>query len=217
MNWEIAIFNGLVTGGAETGSSRTLDNKFAISGRVFRYPTGKWVPAALADFEGHCQPATRFGVGFANSGIDKFGTTEFQAVRVVDSGKRLSTLFDQLPPKVTAYTVNLFAVDASIKYRGWSSPWECYFRNIGGFQGASIPDLFDHGFWFQTGKFIVPHKLQLLAFTNQSADEVAGGFAWYFREQYSRRVCDMTRLNSAPTSSSSLGIDPGDCGILYRT
>ena len=230
MNWEVAVFNGLVTGGAETGSSGTLDNNFAYSGRLFWYPTGKWGPGELADFEGHCQPATRFGMGFANSGIDKFGTTEFQAVRVVDSGKRLSTLLEQLPTEVTEYTVNLFAVDASIKYRGWSTTLEYYFRNIGGFQGASIPDLFDHGFWFQTGKFIVPDKLQWLArwsrvmgnsgtlgVTNQSSDEVAGGFAWYFREQHSKLVFDMTRLNGAPISSSSLGIDPGDSGILYRT
>ncbi|MDG2014306.1 MAG: hypothetical protein P8J33_12430 [Pirellulaceae bacterium] len=230
LNWEVAVFNGLVTGGAETGSSGTLDNNFAYSGRVFWYPTGEWGIGELADFEWHCEPATRFGMGFANSAIDEFGTTEYDAVRVVDSGEPLSTLLGELPTDVTAYTVNLFALDASIKYRGWSTTLEYYFRNIGGFQGAALPDLFDHGFWFQTGKFIIPDKLQLLArwsrvmgnsgtlgVANESSDEVAGGLAWYFREQHSKIVCDMTRLNGAPISSSSLGIQPGDSGVLFRT
>ena len=31
-DWELAVFNGLVTGGAETGSSGALDNNFAYSG-----------------------------------------------------------------------------------------------------------------------------------------------------------------------------------------
>ena len=30
LDWEIAVFNGLVTGGAETGSSGELDDNFAL-------------------------------------------------------------------------------------------------------------------------------------------------------------------------------------------
>jgi hypothetical protein len=33
--WETAIFNGLVTGGAETGSSGSLEDNFAYSARIF--------------------------------------------------------------------------------------------------------------------------------------------------------------------------------------
>ena len=35
LDWEVAIFNGLVTGGAATGSAGTLDSNFAFSARAF--------------------------------------------------------------------------------------------------------------------------------------------------------------------------------------
>jgi hypothetical protein len=227
INWELAIFNGLVTGGSETGSSGDLDDNFAYSGRVYWYPTGEWGQGQLADFDGHCHLATRVGAGFANSAINRIGTTEFNTLRVVDSG---STLASILPAAVDEYTVNLFSIDASFKYRGWSLTTEYYFRQIYDFQGAALPDLFDHGMWFQLGKFIVPGKCQLLSrwswvdgnsgtlgITNQSAAEVAGGFAWYFRDQTAKFVFDATYLNGAPINSSALDISPGDIGWLLRT
>ncbi len=80
MDWEVAIFNGLVTGGAETGSSGDLDKNFAYSARLFAYPTGDWGQGELADFEWHRKPATRIGAAFANSTINRIGSTEFQSL-----------------------------------------------------------------------------------------------------------------------------------------
>jgi hypothetical protein len=227
LNWETAIFNGLVTGGAETGSAGTLDNNFAWSMRLEAFPSGEWGKGSLADFDGHCRLATRVGLGVASSLIDRRGTTEFQSVRVVDSGERLSNL---LPASVREYAVDLYSVDASLKYLGWSATLEYYFRNIGSFEGADLPDLYDHGFWLQCGKFVVPGKLQVLArwsrvvgnsgtlgVDRQSADEVAGGLAWYFRDQSAKLVVDATDLNGAPINSSALDMAPGDSGWLYRT
>ncbi len=225
--WELAVFNGLVTGGAETGSSGTLDNNFAYSGRVFVYPAGDWGRGELADFEIHQQLATRVGAGFANSTISRDGETEFSRIRVNDSGAQLSSL---LPMSVDEYTVNLFAIDASAKYRGWSFTYEYYFRTTNDFQGADLPDLFDHGFWLQIGKFVIPEKLELLSrwsrvdgnsgtlgMANQSAEEIAGGLVWYFREQNAKFTLDATFLDGAPISADSLDIRPGDSGLLYRT
>ena len=90
LNWETAIFNGLVTGGAETGSSGTLDNNFAYSARLFAFPTGDWGTGSLADFDWHDTLATRVGAAFAGSTIDRVGATEFNSIRVVDSGERLT-------------------------------------------------------------------------------------------------------------------------------
>jgi hypothetical protein len=227
LNWEVAIFNGLVTGGAETGSSGTLDNNFAYSARIHTFPTGEWGRGSLADFDWHDTLATRIGAGFANSTIDRSGRTEFESLRVVDSGARLSTL---LPPAVEEYTVSIYSVDASCKFCGWSATIEYYFRNVNDFRGAAIPNLFDHGFWLQLGKFIVYERLQLLArwsrvvgnsgtlgMENLSADEVAGGIVWYFRDQHAKLVVDVTYLNGAPISSSALDIAPGDIGWLLRS
>jgi hypothetical protein len=227
LHFEAAIFNGLVTGGAETGSAGKLDDNFAYATRVYAFPIGEWSSGALADFEGHETLATRVGAAYAGTTIDRRGPAEFDAIRVVDSGGRLSGL---LPLSVNQYDVSMFCIDASHKYRGWSMTTEYYFRNISGFHGADIPDLFDHGFWLQVGKFVVPDKVQLLArwsrvvgtsgslgAADQSADERALGFVWYMRRRYARLTCDLTYLNGAPINSSALDMSPGDKGWLFRT
>jgi hypothetical protein len=224
---EAAVFNGLVTGGAETGSAGKLDDNFAYAARLYAFPIGEWGTGALADFDWHETLATRMGAAYAGTRNDRRGPVEFDSIRVVDSGQRLSSL---LPPAVSQYDVDLFCVDASHKYRGWSVTTEYYFRNISGFRGDTVPDLFDHGFWLQVGKFVVPEKMQLLArwsrvvgksgtlgVESQSSDERAVGFVWYFRRRYARITCDATYLDGAPISSSALDIFPGDKGWLFRT
>ncbi|MDG2219888.1 MAG: hypothetical protein P8L85_00810 [Rubripirellula sp.] len=230
IKWELAIFNGLVTGGAETGSSGSLDGNFAYSGRLFALPIGDWGNSHLADFECHQQLAMRVGGGFAFSEIDRSGTTEFSRLRVVDSGARLVDLFSNASLNVNSYEVSLFAVDASWKYRGWSSTIEYYFRNIKNFRGAEVPTLFDHGFWLQLGKFVVPRKIQLAArwsrvdgnsgsigVDNQSSEEIAGSFTWHIRENHSKVVIDAAYLDGAPVSSDALDLSPGDRGWLFRS
>lgn len=229
-HWEVALFNGLVTGGAETGSAGSLDNNFAYSGRLFIYPTGDWGQDGPADLTWHERLATRMGMGVAHSTIDRLGNDEFDSLRVVDTGERLSNLLDDtLPTEIDEYTANLFAVDGSLKYRGCSVTLEYYFRNINDFEGAVLPDLYDHGYWLQFGKFAVPRKLQFLARWSRvvgnsgtlggadlSSDEYATGVVWYIREQHAKLTFDLTYLNGAPINSSALDITPGDLGVLYR-
>jgi hypothetical protein len=227
VHWEVALFNGLVTGGAETGSSGTLDENFAYSGRIFTFPTGDWGEESHADFKGHDTLASRIGAGFANSTIDRSGSTEFSSLRVVDSGLQLSNL---LPFNVKEYDTYIYSLDAACKHQGWSATMEYYFRSIQSFHGAEVPNLFDHGFWLQFGKFIIPKKLQLitrwsrvvgnsgtLGINNQSSEEIAGGFVWYLRNQHSKITVDATHLNGAPINSSALDISPGDSGWLFRS
>lgn len=226
VHWEFALFNGLVTGGAETGSSGALDDNFATSVRVYGYPIGDWGASQLADLEEHESLAARVGGGFASSKINDSGFTEFDSSRVVDSGQTLASL---LPLAVDQYTVSLWAVDASFKLRGWSLTYEYYFRNISQFQGAAIPDLFDHGFWLQAGKFVCPERLELVArwsrvqgtsgtlgVRSESTEEVAGGFVWYVRGQHAKWTLDITHVNGSPINSQSLDITPGNAGWLFR-
>jgi len=227
LTWETSLFNGFVTGGAETGSFGTLDENFAYSARIFAFPTGDWGTGTLADLDWHETLATRVGAAYAGTTVDRVGATEFNMIRVVDSGNRLGNL---LPAAVDEYHVDTFCVDASCKYRGWSVTSEYYFRNISGFQGAELPGLFDHGLWLQVGKFVVPRKLELLSrwsrvvgtsgtlgAEHQSADEIAGGCIWYFREQHAKLTVDATWVNGAPINSSALDISPGAIGWLVRT
>ncbi len=228
IHWELAMFNGLVTGGAETGSSGTLDNNNAFSGRMFLYPSGDWGPGQLADFRIHQSLASRVGAAFAVTTIDRAGSTEFASLRTVDSGRQLSTL---LPSDVESYSVAQYSLDASLKFRGYSVTGEYYFRNVNGFRGTStyISDLFDHGFWLQCGKFVIPRKLELLSrwsrvtgssgtlgATDLSSDEIAAGSVWYFHEQNLKLTTDATYLNGAAINSSALDIDAGNMGWLFR-
>lgn len=226
-DWEVAVFNGLVTGGAETGSSGALDDNFAYSGRVFVYPIGDWGEFELADFEWHESLAVRAGTGFASSRINRRGRTEFDSIRVVASGQLLSSI---LPADVEQYVVNLWAVDTSFKYRGWSFTTEYYFRQIDSFLGDSVPQLFDHGLWLQVGKFICPERFEILArwsrvmgnsgtlgVTDESTEEIAGGVVWYGRGQNAKWTFDATYLNGAPIDSASLDISPGNTGWLFRS
>lgn len=226
--WETAIFNGLVTGGAETGSSGSLDDNFAYSTRVYGVPVGQWGTGELADFDGHDSLAMRVGFGFASSEIDRSGSTEFSSLRVVDTGSTLSSI---LPTGVGSYSVSLFSVDTSFKFRGWSTTLEYYFRTVHDFKGfTTVPDLFDQGLWLQLGYFVVPRKLQLLTRWSRvdgnsgtlggddlSSEEVAGGLAWYFRDQHAKFVADLTYLDGAPINSAALDVNPGDRGWLVRT
>lgn len=227
LQWEVAVFNGLVTGGAETGSSGSLDTNFAYSGHVFAYPIGEWGDSGLADLGYHKTPAVRAGAGFASTTIEKSGRTEFDRIRVVDSGATLASI---LPPEVEAYSVSLFSIDASLKFRGLSFTTEYYFRNTGGFKGTALPLLFDRGFWMQAGYFVIPEKVELLArwsrvngnsgtlgVTTESFDEVAGGLVWYINGQHAKFTLDVTHLNGAPIDSASLDIAPGDIGWLFRS
>ncbi len=227
LHWEAALFNGLVTGGAETGSSGQLDNNPAFSIRLTSFPTGKWGENDLADLQYHEQLATRIGTGFAVSTIDRSGSTEFSEPLVVDSGQPLANI---LPASADSYTVTLYSLDASLKYRGWSLTGEYYFRNVTDIRGATLPSLFDHGMWLEAGYFIVPHQWQLLSRwsrvqgnsgtlggRDQSSEEVAAGIVRYFRQQHIKLTVDATHLNGASINSASLDIGPGDSGWLYRT
>lgn len=227
LDWETAVFNGLVTGGAETGSSGSLDNNFAYSARVFSYPIGQWGNAGPADLSYHVRPAMRAGAAFAFTTLESSGETEFNEIRVVDSGATLASI---LPETVTAYRVALYAVDAGWKFRGLSVTMEYYIRYVDAFRGAAIPGLLDHGIWLQLGRFIIPGKLELLArwsrvdgnsgtlgVTNQSSEEVAGGLVWYFNGQHAKATLDVTHLDGAPIDSAALDIAPGDLGWLFRS
>ncbi|TWU66231.1 porin [Crateriforma conspicua] len=226
-HWDVAIFNGLVTGGAETGSSGNLDDNFAFSLRLHTFPTGDWGPTTLADLEHHDDLATRIGFGVATTRINRSGSTEFTRLRVIDSGLRLS---DLLPVDVNDYGVALFATDVSTKFRGWSTTLEYYFRTIGNFSGSQSEDLFDHGLWLQIGKFVIPHRMELvtrwshltgdsgtLGRQNQSAEEIAAAMVWYLRQQHCKWVTDVTYVDGAPIDSAALDLAPGNAGWLFRS
>lgn len=95
IHWEMAIFNGFVTGGAETGSSGDLDDNFAYSGRLSAYPIGDWGASELADFEWHERLAMRVGCAVADTTINRAGVDGVQ--HIASRGFRRHVGFDSAP------------------------------------------------------------------------------------------------------------------------
>ena len=225
--WESAVFNGLVTGGAETGAAGSLDNNFAFSTRLAGYFGGDWGEDDLCDYDWHPTPVWRVGSAMAVSRIDRVGATEFGSLRVVDSGQSLASL---LSPAISEYLVNMYSLDASVKVRGLSVSHEYYFRRIGDFVGAPQSSLFDHGFNLQSGYFVIPQRLEAigrwsrvtgtsgtLGGESRSSDERSAGLVWYFRRHSAKLTFDATYLDGAPIDSFSLDVRRGMQGWLART
>ena len=227
LQWEVALHNGFQNSGMQPGRRGQLDRNPGISGRVEMRAIGEWGSDGEPDLNQHRNPAFKVGAGFAFTRVHADGASEFDRFRAVDSGDTISSI---LPPGANAYSNTMFAIDGNYKCNGWSMLGEYYFRTIGDVSGASVTALFDHGFLLQSGCFLIPEKLEIIArysrisgdsgtlgATVESADEVAGGLAWYIRGQDLKLIFDATHLNGSPLRDTSLNILPGDDGMLYRT
>jgi hypothetical protein len=64
---------------------------------------------------------------------------------------------------------------------------------------------------------VSPNSTSSVSLKDQSSDEIAGGVAWYFRDQNAKLVVDATWLDGAPINSSAMDISPGAIGWLVRT
>jgi hypothetical protein len=226
INWEFALTNGIRSNNARPNRVGDIDTNLGISGRIYSDVLGEWGSDYESDIAWHEELAIRLGAGFAFSHED-VGPVEATRQRVTDSGAPLTSL---LPAGVSAYNVSLFAMSADFRYRGWSLSTEYYLRNLSSFSGGSIPDLFDHGFVAQAGSFIVPKKVELftrwsrivgdsgtLGAGDQSADEVAGGVAWWIKGRNLKLLFDVSRVNGTPINDSAVGFRPRDSGTLFRT
>lgn len=227
-HWELALTNGIRTNGVRPNRAGDIDRNLGISGRVYSDVLGKWGSDYESDIAWHEELAVRLGAGFAFSREDiSDGPVEASRQRVVDSGATLTSI---LPGGTDAYNVTLFALSADFRWQGWSLSTEYYFRTLSHFSGASVADLFDHGFVMQSGYFVVPKKFEVfsrwsriagdsgtLGSTDQSADEIAGGVAWWIKGRNLKLLFDVTQVNGTPINDSALGFRPGDDGLLYRT
>lgn len=228
LNFETALFNGFRTGSASTNRENgELDRNFGWSLRSYTDLLSDFGDDGEPDLSRHAIPALRLGGGLAYTRVDEQGTTEFSRQVVVDSGAKLASI---LPVGVSAYDVWLYTVDAHLKCHGFSIIVDYYWRHITRFRGGSVPSLFDDGFVLQTGYFLIPETLELLfrwsriagdsgtlGLVGQSSDEVAGGFAWYFRGHNAKLVFDATHHNGAPIGASRIDTLAGDIGWLFRT
>lgn len=225
--YRVMLANGFNTTDLEPDD---VDMQFAYSGSM-------WVHCGdfgqgYSDLEWHRRPAAQLGHSFtfaSSSGRDAAGAplSEQNFVRLSD-GTRL-TQVGALAPGVTVhhFDIYLYAVDAAFKYRGFSFNSEFFFRWLQSIRGNGplpLTQMYDHGFYAESGYFLVPKRFEIIGRVSQvfgefgDAQEYAGGFNWFLNGTHNLKITfDVTKLNQCPVSNSSPNLRAGDDGLLFRT
>lgn len=224
--FEVALINGINSGRDATISAEDLDRNFAWSGRASIDPLGPFT-AGESDLSWSPESILRLGAGVAGTMLDREGNVEFARPRVVASGRSLNEL---LPNTVDSYDFLMFTIDSHWKVRGFSFIAEYHWRTLYNFSDGSVPTLADTGLVLQTGYFVIPEKLEILARWSkitgdsgtlgnefQTTNEIGTGFAWFIRNQDVKFTVDLSWIDGVPINSPRLSLLPGDEGLLLRS
>jgi hypothetical protein len=187
-----------------------------------------------SDIENHQSPSTRLGLNLALSHEANQGTGPIGLSNPEDTILRLSDgtpLFrpGALGPGVALVStaVQLWTIDAAIKYRGLGVSGEYFFRWLDGFKefGGRSPHqtIFDQGGLLQAGFFLMPSKLETYARTSfvtgpfGSGNEVGGGLNWYVNGTRDwRMTVEVLRIDHSPAQNFLTGYRAGESGTLLQ-
>jgi hypothetical protein len=223
-HYELMVGQGYNTEGLTPAE---LGNNFALAASAWWDAVGSYGPARPTDFEFHEDLAVRLGSSWVSS---KEGTPgrqleETDFLRLTD-GTRLTETGALAPgATVRAFDVTLVAVDAALKYRGWSVNSEFFWRSITNLKAnLPVPGVgLQHGFYVEGGCFVLPQQLEFntqIAFVGGkqgSSTSYAAGFSYYPRlSQYLKLTVDATKIDGSPVNSTGADILVGDSGVLLR-
>ncbi len=205
----------------------------AFGGTIWWEPQGKFGPGP-SDIENHQTPTLRIGTNVAVSQEKNQGIGTGELANPEDTILRLSDgtpLFrpGALGPGVELLSTNvqLWTVDAAVKYRGLGLSGEYFFRWLDGFKqtGTRLPfgSIFDQGALLQGGYFVVPGKLETFARTSfvtgpfGGGNEFGGGVNWYVRGNRDWRLTfEVLRINHSPAQNILTGYRAGESGTLFQ-
>jgi hypothetical protein len=226
-HYELMAGNGYNT--ANLPNSAT-DARFTFAATNYFDPLGDF-GGQLVDFGYTCDPLVRFGHSFVFSpqAGDAGGMPldEADFIRLTD-GTRLGAN-GALAPGVTVsdFDIYLYGIDAAMKWRGWSMNAEVFLRWIEDIRGnGALPltELFQHGFYVEGGRFIIPQRLdwnlRYAQVNGQFGDrsEYAVGVNWYPLDKPTMKISfDVTALDGSPLQNRTSDILVGDDGVLFRT
>ncbi|MBX3433517.1 MAG: porin [Pirellulales bacterium] len=230
VNYVVMLANSInrFTQGVErVGSSK------AASMSAWWEPTGDF-GSGPSDFEEHDSPSLRLGTSmtFSEEANQAFGAPGINNPE--DTILRLSDgtpLFrpNALAPGVqlTSVQVNLWALDAAVKYRGWSLSGEYFWRVLNNLEGSPAPppqsSIFDHGGLLQGGAMLVSRKLEAFARSSfvtgpfGEGSEYGGGLNWFPRGVREWRVTgEVLQISDSPAQNLLTGYRAGSSGTLYQ-
>jgi hypothetical protein len=215
------------------GVGTRVGSSLAFGGTVWYEPTDDY-GVGTSDVEYHDTRSVRLGtsVNLAHESNQGFTMAAIQnpedtIIRVSDG----TPLFrpNVLGPGVELVSTNLqlWTLDASMKYRGLGLSGEYFFRWLNGFDTVGGPSryngLFDTGALLQGGYFIVPHRLELFARSSfvtgrfGGGVEYGGGLNWYPRGARTwRTTFEVLHIDGSPAQNFLTGYRAGETGTLFQ-
>lgn len=209
-----------------------IGNNMAFATSLWWEPLGEFGPG-YSDVEEHERAAVRIGSSLTLSretlaNPNTVATNPESTVFRLSDGTPLASAGALGPGShIQTTSVQLWAVDAAVKYRGFSLSGEYYFRWLSDFLHTGNPptvsSLFDNGAYVQGSYFVVPRKLEGYArysfVTGRfgGGDEWSGGLNWYVRGiRRWRATFDVTRINHSPAQNVLTGYRAGESGTLFQ-
>jgi hypothetical protein len=227
--YNVSITNNISQLGV-TQANDTRDMMYSGSLR-WQPTTGEFGPRnGFGDFENHRTVATQFGV---SGGISR--ESRYAPLGQAPNATQIK-LSDGLNPfaegaladSVTVQSLRYreAAIDAGVKYRGFSFQSEYYFRTLDQFVATGalpLSSIFDHGFMAEAMHMVVPRKLGVYAAGGYIWDdfqrhpwEAGGGINFYPSGTRSWRLnLHLLHINRSPVSSLFSYYQPGQTGTIF--
>jgi len=215
-------------------ASRLDDELNTWSARLDWMPTtGEFGPAqGFDDFHMHSELATLFGIAGTYSEEDRQsqpGTEDINnsQIRLSDGTRIFQPGAFDTDGRINRATYQMLAMDAGLKYQGFSLMGEYYWRWVDDFDiDGDIPedDLFDHGFQIQSSYMFRPKSLQGYVAGSMIFGEygepwdTAVGINWYpFGHRLVRLNGEVLYMNDSPIGYSSIPYQVGGNGVAVHT
>lgn len=230
LNYRVMLansFNRWSQGIERVGASRSL----AMT--AFWEPTSDYGPGP-SDFEWHENLSFRLGASMAFSMERNQAFGELDIRNPEDTIVRLSDGTPLFRPgalgpgiQLRSASVNLWAIDAAVKYRGWGISGEYLFRVLNNLNGAPVSppqsSIFDHGGLLQIGKMIVPRRLEAFGRTSfvtgpfGTGYEYGGGINWHPSGTRDWRfTAEVLQIEDSPAQNLLTGYRAGSSGTLFQ-
>lgn len=198
-----------------------------LSATTWWEPNGKF-GKGYSDIKVEDKARTRFGASVTyseQSGRAANGSTfaESNGTRL-DDGTRLTSL------GVDTFDMLMFAVDAAVKYKGFSMHGEAYYRQLDNIRptapqpgGFPWDDNTSYGGYVAAGYMLVPNKSELVFMTStvqgdfKDTWEYGLAFNWYVNGTHNNKITlDVITINGSPISNSGPNYRAGDDGTMVR-
>lgn len=227
--YHVMLGNNLSQLGVDAGQ---LDEHFeTLSTAIWWMPTtGEYgAGEGFGDFEQHEEVATLIGANFSRSREDaqaQPGVNSFENSQIRLSDGTLIFRPDAFDngTAINKATYKMAAINAGLKYCGYSLDTEAYWRWIDDFDASGplpVDELYDHGFQLQTSMMVVPKRLQLYLAGSKIYGEygdpwdIALGANFFpFRRQEVRLTAQMLYLDESPVGYNSVPFAVGGDGLV---